>query len=95
MKNVYDGTGNSIHIPTIIINGQDGLKLIELMIQQYHEPLQLKAEFEISNQYAAVVVYELFYESIVDLPLPLILELYEYQHALKQSAVFIPRLKMF
>ena len=59
------------------------MKMINYILQDGHQTLQLKAEFEISKQYEQGVTYELFYESIVDLPLKLILDLYEYQHALK------------
>ena len=41
------------------------------------------------------VTYELFYGSILDLPSSLILDMYEWQHAIRHRAVFVPRIKTF
>lgn len=94
-QEMYDGTGNTVHIPTIIISKYDGEAIMNQIYEQPNGILQLKADFEVSKQHETGVTYELFYGSVADLPLKLILDLYEYQHALMQYATFIPRIKTF
>lgn len=55
----------------------------------------LKADIEISDELSQTISYSLFYGSLVDLDPTLILRLYEYQHALGEKAVFIPRIITF
>ena len=55
----------------------------------------VKADIEISNMNSQTISYSLFYGSLVDLDPKLILRLYEYQHALGSSAIFIPRILTF
>lgn len=52
----------------------------------------MKLDLETSDMKQAAVTYELFYGSLLDLSSSLILDLYEYQHALMENAVFIPRI---
>ena len=55
----------------------------------------LKADIEISNKDTQTISYTLFYGSLIDLDPNLILRLYEYQHALGERAIFIPRILTF
>jgi len=54
--------------------------------------LNVKVDLDNSEIKKKAVTYELFYGSLLDLPSALILDLYEYQHALMYDAVFIPRI---
>lgn len=93
----YDGTGGSVHIPTILIPYRDGMELLNIIRSEEDDGHQvvLKADIELSQSHANDVNYELFYGSILDLDSDLILELYEYQHALGERASFTPRIKTF
>jgi len=55
----------------------------------------LRADIEISDRDNQTVSYSLYYGSLIDLPKKLISSLYEYQHALKLNAFFIPRILTF
>lgn len=57
--------------------------------------MQIKVDLEPSTMAGNQVTYELFYGSLFDLPSSLILDLYEYQHALMNNAVFVPRIQTF
>lgn len=93
----YDGTGSSVHIPTILIPYSEGMELLNIIRAEEYDGHQvvLKADIELSQSHANDVIYELFYGSIMDLDADLILELYEYQHALGERASFVPRIKTF
>ena len=93
----YDGSGTSIHIPTLLINKNDGDKLMTLVkgIPPGDEGVKLKADIEISYINSQVISYQLFYGSVLDLEPTLILRLYEYQHALQDRAFFLPRIMTF
>ena len=93
----YDGTGGSISIPTLLIDEADGEKLIELVKDKPNFDTQviLKADIDITESNVQTISYTLFYGSIVDLDPSLILKMYEYQHALGDKAIFIPRILTF
>ena len=55
----------------------------------------LKADFEMTHETKDIVEYELFYGSVMDMSSDFIFGLYEFQHALKGAAKFIPRIKTF
>lgn len=57
--------------------------------------MQIKVDLEQSTMAGNTVIYELFYGSLFDLPSSLILELYDYQHALMKDAIFVPRIQTF
>ena len=61
----------------------------------FDESVVLKADIEISDEDKQTISYSLFYGSIIDLDPNLILRLYEYQHALKDKAMLIPRILTF
>ena len=63
--------------------------------QDFNMDVILKADIEISTEWRSALSYTLFYGSILDLDTELIKSLYEYQHALDKSAIFIPRIKTF
>ena len=91
---IYDGTGGSIRIPTLVLSFEHGEQLINL-INNIQSQVVLKADLEMSHEYKEVVEYELFYGSVLDLSSEFILSLYKFQHALKGNAKFIPRIKTF
>ena len=93
----YDGSGTSIHIPTLLIEKRDGDKLITLVkgTPPGDEGVMLKADIEISYVNAQIISYQMFYGSVLDLEPNLILRLYEYQHALQDKAIFLPRIMTF
>lgn len=93
----YDGTGGSISIPTLLIDEADGEKLIALVKGKPNFDTQviLKADIDITESNVQTISYTLFYGSIVDLDPSLILKMYEYQHALGDKAIFIPRILTF
>ena len=93
----YDGTGGSISIPTLLIDEADGEKLIELVKDKPNFDTQviLKADIDITESNVQTISYTLFYGSIVDLDPSLIIKMYEYQHALGDKAIFIPRILTF
>ena len=92
---MYDGTGASIHIPTIVLSQEGGSRLIKFFDEDPTFKMVLKADFETTTRHIGSLEYELFYGSILDLPEDLILGLYEYQHALGKKAQLIPRIKTF
>ena len=94
---MYEGSGTSISIPTLIVNVEDGEKLIALIEGKanFDENVILKADIEISFERRQAVSYSLYYGSILNLQPELVLKLYEYQHALKDNAIFIPRILTF
>ena len=97
-KDAYDGTGRSIHIPTLIILEQDARTLHNLIMSknQYENKVILSADIELSDESnQQEISYQLFYGSILDLQPEFIKSLYEYQHALGQRAMFIPRILTF
>jgi len=55
----------------------------------------LKADVEISSGHSQKISWELFYSSILDFDPEFIKQLYDYQHALGASAIFIPRIFTF
>ena len=60
------------------------------------EQIILKADIEISTQNeASSLSYTLYYGSVLDLETSFILRMYEYQHALGDNAIFIPRIITF
>ena len=93
----YDGSGTSIHIPTMIISEEDGDHLIDLIegVPDDDEGVIIKADIEISDRNGQTISYSLFYGSILDLEPNLVLRLYEYQHALMEKAIFLPRIMTF
>jgi len=53
------------------------------------------AKIENSSETSETISYSLYYGSLVDLEFSLIADLYNYQHALKDKAWFIPRIVTF
>ena len=49
----------------------------------------------VTHETKDIVEYELFYGSVMDLSSDFIFGLYEFQHALRGAAKFIPRIKTF
>ena len=94
---MYDGSGTSIAIPTLLVKEDDGEKLKAILQgrMNFDESVVLKADIEISDEDKQTISYSLFYGSIIDLDPNLILRLYEYQHALKDKAMLIPRILTF
>ena len=68
--NTYDGTGSSVHIPTILIPFKEGYELLNIVRAEESDGKQvvLKADLDISRSAQQSVKYELFYGSILDLP---------------------------
>ena len=97
LKDFYDGSGHSITIPTLIIEADDGEKLRKVMLEkeEFDNKVILKADIEISVNNVQTISYTLFYGSILDLDKDFIKSLYEYQHALGENAIFIPRIFTF
>jgi len=91
---LYDGTGSTVYIPTILITQSDGKMIEDLFSSDPAVKMQVKVELE-SSMVHGEVTYELFYGSVLDLQESLLLDLYEYQHALGSNAVFIPRIQTF
>ena len=93
----YDGSGLSIGIPTLIVSEEAGKKLTKLMewATNFEDNVVLKAEIDISSPTMQIISYSLYYGSIVDLSFGLIAELYNYSHALKGNAFFMPRILTF
>lgn len=84
----YDGSGSSIHIPTLIVNPPYGRKLWNLAEGQtgYDDGKRvvLKAEIEIANQDSTnSLSYSLYYGSVLDLDEQLILDLYSHQYLMQ------------
>ena len=75
---IYDGTGSSVHIPTLLISQQDGDVIKTLFHDRPDVRLQVKVDLDNSEIKKKAVTYELFYGSLLDLPAALILDLYEY-----------------
>ena len=94
---LYDGTGHTVHLPTVITSKLHGDKLIEMWnaSRDSQSHVVLKVDLETSQQNKDKVIYELFYGSILDLSSDLLLDLYKYQHALQGQAQLIPRIKTF
>ena len=97
LKDFYDGSGHSITIPTLIIEADDAEKLRKVMLEkdEFDNSVVLKADIEISVNNVQTISYTLFYGSILDLDKDFIKSLYEYQHALGDKAIFIPRIFTF
>lgn len=97
LKDFYDGSGHSITIPTLIIEADDAEKLRKVMLEkdEFDNSVVLKADIEISVNNVQTISYSLFYGSILDLDKDFIKSLYEYQHALGDKAIFIPRIFTF
>lgn len=66
---MYEGSGTSISIPTLIVNVEDGEKLIALIEGKanFDENVILKADIEISFERRQAVSYSLYYGSILNL----------------------------
>lgn len=66
---MYEGSGTSISIPTLIVNVEDGEKLIALIEGKanFDENVILKADIEISFERRQSVSYSLYYGSILNL----------------------------
>ena len=77
---LYDGTGHTVHLPTVITSKLHGDKLIEMWnASKDSQPhVVLKVDLETSQQNKDKVIYELFYGSILDLSSDLLLDLYKY-----------------
>ena len=96
MKDFYDGSGHSITIPTLIIEAEQGAILRELLTDEAnYGKVVLKTDIEMTTEKRQTISYTLFYGSVLDLDSELIQSLYEYQHALGRSAIFIPRIFTF
>ena len=65
---MYDGTGASIHIPTIVLSEEGGSKLISFFDEEPMLKMVLKADFETTNRHIGSLYYDLVYGSILDLP---------------------------
>ena len=74
---LYDGTGSTIYIPTILITQSDGKMIEDLFSSDPAVKMQVKVELENSMVHGQVT-YELFYGSVLDLQESLLLDLYEY-----------------
>mmetsp|Transcript_19811 Transcript_19811/g.24487 ORF Transcript_19811/g.24487 Transcript_19811/m.24487 type:complete len:141 (+) Transcript_19811:282-704(+) len=76
----YDGSGQHIAIPTIIIDSIASEKLLKLVRGEHNfdEKVILKAEIEISNSTEQTVSYSLYYGSLIDLDDKLLAEMYNY-----------------
>ena len=77
---MYDGTGHSIHIPTIMVPYRYGQELIKVFEEKESSELQfiLKADLEISQRNKDIMEYEFFYGSLLDIPTDLVFNLYKY-----------------
>lgn len=84
----HDGSGASVHIPTILVRPPHGQALIDLVEGksgwEQTDKVILKADITIANMdEAESLSYSLYYGSILDLDSQFILRMYEYQHALQ------------
>ena len=55
----------------------------------------LQANIELPKHDGTLVEYSLWYSSVYDLPLQLLVDLYEYEEALGEKVLFTPRLVTF
>ncbi len=94
----YDGTGHMIDIPTLLIDNDDGQKLLDTYYEardNNDEQLVLWTKIDIVSKMRQTISYSLYYGSILDLDHDEILKWYNKQHPLMDSVFFIPRIFTF
>ena len=69
VMDLYDGTGHSVTIPTLLIDKEyaDKLKALFVDPEKFYSDIILKADIEISSLKSQSISYTLFYGSVLDL----------------------------
>ncbi len=83
----------SVNIPAFLIDRDHSDALTKAIINGEH--VVLAAHLELPKATGASVDFELWYSSIYDLPLQLMIDLYEYEHAFGENVRFYPKLVSF
>lgn len=86
-----DGSGHSISIPSFIIRKKEADAIKKVLLSQDTQNVYIKAQFEMSHPDNRVE-YELWYSSILDVPSDTVAQLGINQRALKDQALFTPRI---